>query len=638
MRILWFKRPLFLLISILAVAGSSTAANLAEINCSNPVECYDIGMELLLEGSCNESLFAFENATKLNQSYSDAWVGKARALSCLGSYEEAIKNCDVALAFDSGNALAYALKAESFLALNRSEDARGVINEAILQNISDSSLWTLCGRIFSRMAMWDDALNCFQRATDLDTTNADAWYLSANIHDNLGEAEDALESYNQSVRYNTSNPDAWYRRGTALAALKRYEEAVDSFSETIALGPTNEDALSQKCQMLIMLDRNAEALECFNNLTELFPENSSAWMGKGFALYKLGRCNESLEANDRAIELGINSTEALIRKGDALLCIGLKDRSQEAYTDALEIDRHNGPALERMAYVLYLNGNCAAASTYAQRAIEKSSNPPARYARAFFILGNALNSSHQHERALEQYSVALEKTLTDTPLDPKADRIEMIWAKEKAYCHMGEHEHQQNIELNRSDFQSALKCIDAVIESNESDDDAWLAKGMIYYKLWQYTKAEECFNKLLEDNLSNLAAAEMKAKVNAEKHPHIILTDFAHSGIDLNIDIWKFWDWRPSESCEIEFKNMADVDGAAVVSIWTVPTPHIKRTLLATFEVPVNGNDTNAVDNAVKIPFDAFVDFPSDPMSAINFIRDINPVELSCEYTVRGSA
>lgn len=639
MRILLFMRPLFLLIFTLAVVCPATAQNLTEMNCSNPVECYNLGTELLLEGSCNEALFAFENATRLNQSYSDAWVGKARALSCLGNYEDAIRNCDAALAFDPGIAQAYILKADALLALNRSEDARGVIDEAIKQNISDSMSWIECSQIFSRMDMSDDALKCLQRATELDPTSADAWYLKAKMLDNIGEYEDALESYNQSVRYNSSNSDAWYRRGLALAALKQYEEARDSFSEAIVLEPLNEDALYKRCQMLIMLDRNEEALECFTNLTEQIPENSSAWIGKGFALYKLGRCNESLEAYDKAIELGYGGAEALIGKGDALLCMGLRDKSQEAYAEALRKEGNNGPALERMAYILYLSGSCAASSTYAEQALENDSEPPARYARAFFVYGNALNSSHQHENALEQYTTAWEKTLTDSPLDPMMNRIEMLWAKERAYNHLGEHEHQQNITLNRSDFKNAIECLNNLLELNESDKEVLLVEqGMVYCKLWQYTKAEECLKNALSLDPANSTIAAMKAEVKAKRCPHIILANFTYSGIDLNIDVWHFWEWRPAEPFKVELENMADVDGIAVVSIWTVPTPHIQKKLLDTFEVPVTGNGQSVLDEVVKIPFDVFIDLPSNPVAALEFIRDLNPVELNYEYTVKGDA
>ncbi len=613
---------------------SSGQNNSTEIMCSNLEDCYNQGIELLSQGNCSEAYYALQTAITFNQTNSDAWVGKGRAAACMSNYSEAIKCCDAAMVWDKENAQAYVVKAEVLLEQNRTDEARSMMEDAVEKNISNPTLWIECGKVFSRMKMWEDAQKCFKRATDIDINNAEGWHLEAKALQRLGRFEDAILVYNQSVNINSSNVDAWLGRSQTLEALKLYAEAEKSYSKVLDLDPINENALFQKGLMLLLLKRNDEAMETLTNLTELAPNNAAAWMRKGLAYAKLSKCNESLAAYDKAIALEGNNTDAWIGRGDAQLCLGLVNQAQETYEAVLKKDRFNGPVQERIAQVHYLNGKYQAALTYVRESIDQDKIPPADYPRAWLTYAHALNATHQHDNAIKMYSIAEEKISHSTPLDPEIDLNDVEWARESTYLHRADDEYKNNLTLNRSDFAHARDYFENLTETNKSDMDALMMLGICNLKLWQFENAKKCFDEVLNIDPTNLTAAELMSEVNEERRPHIILVDFSNQGINFTSIIdnpWNILNWRPPESFRAELKNMADVEGIAELSIWTVPGSHVAELDIATFEVPINENDRTTFNENVNIPWGAFTDLPTDPYGILGVLNELIKVPLRCE-------
>lgn len=634
-RHLWAEIGLFM-VTIIISGGQSYMNNSTESLCSGLDDCYNQGMVLLSQGNCSEAYDALQRAVTYNQTNSNAWVGKGRAAACMNNFTEAIKCCEAAMVWDKENVQAYVVKAESLIAQNKSDEARAMMEDAIEKSISKPELWIECGKVFSRMEMWQDAQKCFNRATDINRDNVEGWYLEANALQRLGQFRDAILVYNQSVSVDPQNVDAWLGRSQTLAELRLYSEAEKSYSKVLDLDPTNKEALLKKGMMLLLLRRNEEAAKVLTNLTELDPNNATAWMNVGLALAKIGEFNESLTAYDNAISLDRNNTEAWMGRGDAQLNQGLINQSQETYEFIIKMDPHNGLALERMACVLNRNGNCRAALTYAEQSFRDDMIPQANYARSWFTYANALNATHQHDKAIEQYQNALEKVQTTSPLDPEIDLRDIEWARECAYIHRADHEYSNNLILNRSDYAHARYYFENLVEENESDTNAWVMLGICNLKLWQFDRAEDCFNQVLKVDPTNLTAAELMAWVDDERRPHIIGFDFSNEGIDFeSFDITKLFSWEPPENFQVELENMADVDGVAEVTIWTVTNSHVKQVRLNTFEVPVTKNSQTKYHEKVSIPRSAFKDWPQDLIGVYNFFDDINPVQLTFEVTVK---
>lgn len=625
-----------LLIAFISLSsGQRDENNSATILCSNLEDCYNQGLELLAQGNCSEAYDAMQSAIRFNQANSDAWVGKGRAAACMGNFSEALRCCDAAIAFDKENAQAYVVKAEVYLANNSTEDAREMIEDATEKNISNPLLWIDCGKVFSRMELWQDARKCFTRATNIRPDNAEGWYLQAYALQRLGNFEDAILAYNQSVEINASNEDAWLGRSQTLEALNRQLEAEESYSKVLDLDPTNQEALYKKGLMLVMLKRNEEAVQTLTNLTELAPGNEAAWIKLGHALAALNRYNESLAAYDSAAALNKSDTDVLIGRGDAQLRLGWANQAKETYEDIIRMNRRNGPAEERYAYLLNSKGQYNASLTHAGKAIEEDMVPKADYARAWFTYANALNATHRHGDAIEQYLISAEKVSSTSPLDPEIDLRKIEWARECVYLHRADHEYRDRRIIKRNDLTHARDYFQNLTERNDSDTDAWIMLGICNLKLWQFDRSEECFQRVLDIDPTNLSAAEWMTMVSNERQPHIFSVDFANNGIEIPGLQDLSLDWEPPEKFQATLENLADVDGIAELSIWTVANEHVRKMQLGTFEIQVKANSQKEFDDEVQIPWGAFIDPPQDIFGLIGFYQAINPVNLICEVTTR---
>jgi tetratricopeptide (TPR) repeat protein len=234
--------------------------------------------------------------------------------------------------------------------------------------------------------------------------------------------------------------------------------------------------------------------------------------------------------------------------------------------------------------------------------------------------------------------IAEEKAPSSTPLDPEIDLRELGWARESTYMHRADHEYRDELNRSRRDYSHAKDYFRTLTEKNESDTNAWMMQGVCNFKLWQFDKSEECFRRVLKNDPMNLTALDWMARVENERRPRIRLVDFSNGGIILPSFRDIKLDWKPPEKFQVTLENLADVDGIAEAIIWTNASSHIKRAKLDTFEFLVQKNSQNIFDGKVSIPWDAFMDPPKDPynpVSILDFYRAINPVKLTCEFTVK---
>ena len=71
------------------------------------VEAFNQGTTLLRSGQQREAIAYFDEAIRLNPSFSDAYTNRGSAYGNLGQHQRAIKDYDEAIRLNPGNAAAY---------------------------------------------------------------------------------------------------------------------------------------------------------------------------------------------------------------------------------------------------------------------------------------------------------------------------------------------------------------------------------------------------------------------------------------------------------------------------------------------------------------------------------------------------
>ena len=222
----------------------------------------------------NESLLSFERAIELNRSYSSAWSGKSYVLSIMERYDEAIEAYDASLEMDPQQPWVLVGKA--------------------------NALWKL-GRQNESMEAYDAAVD----AASEDVEKAFVWFERAHLFAEEGDYNETMKALERAIELAPEDKNFWINGGVLLSAhLGRYEEALIYFDKGLQIDPEDVDAWFSKGSVLLTMERYDDALTSLDEVTDLDPNRSEAWYKKGQALEALGRSDEADLAFERARELG----------------------------------------------------------------------------------------------------------------------------------------------------------------------------------------------------------------------------------------------------------------------------------------------------------------------------------------------
>ena len=287
--------------------------------------------------------------------------------------------------------------------------------------------------------------------------------LMVNCSSTWGEAYDA--SY-------------WLEKGDAFFAEDSYELALSSYDQAIETDPESFAAWSGKGQSLFQMGLFEEANNAFDRALEIYLASSEAWKDKGKALSELSRYNEAYEAQRKALDIDSENAEAWYEQGRALDLMGRGYGSIEAYSKALKIDPGNADAWYRKGEALLILGRYNESIQALDRALEID---PFN-AGAWSAKGWALQSLGEYNSSEKALAKSLEIDLMDADAwTVKGDALNGLGLEEE------------------SDFayNEALGIYDKITDRNSENADAWRRKGQVHYKLGEYGRAKDAFERAM---------------------------------------------------------------------------------------------------------------------------------------------
>jgi len=304
------------------------------------------GEQLMMNGSLEEALAAYERAIDLDHQNGEAWRYKALILRDQGEYDEAIAAFDRAIELDPQNTEAKVEKAGTLMVMGRQVEALAIFDELTAEVPEDpeerlwqSSAWRSKANVFAGQGLWNESLRAYDRAIELG----------------LGY-DDPLPLTFYGI---------WSNKGRVLKELGRYEEAVEACDT--ALNAYNETAgLTSPAMMLLggepwlwkaealeALGNGDEAFEAYKRAAEAFeletsayPEIAKFWKYKADALEGMGRHEEAAASYERAVgafedEIEDHADSSNVWRyqwmGEALEALGRDSEAEAAYARAREL-------------------------------------------------------------------------------------------------------------------------------------------------------------------------------------------------------------------------------------------------------------------------------------------------------------
>ena len=197
------------------IRRSNPHINLIEDKSSeNFYKAFIDGIRLLDQGKNKKALIAFEQLIAQKPDYTNAWFGKADALTALQLYPEAI--------------LAY--------------------ERVISIEPDDYASWYKKGNVLRKVNRKEEALQAYQTAIDLSGGFSEVWHNRGVILYDLNKDAEAISAYSLSLKANNlwggiARIDTQYALAATLYRAKRYSESLYAVEKVLKEQPTYQEAL-----------------------------------------------------------------------------------------------------------------------------------------------------------------------------------------------------------------------------------------------------------------------------------------------------------------------------------------------------------------------------------------------------------
>ncbi len=167
--------------------------------------------------------------------------------SQLERHEEAIVEYRKAIAADQNLADAYRGLANTFLSLDRPDEARPLLKTYIKlaeqQRIEEAPLLAanaLLGNMEREAGNYSQALAIDLRTIELDPENDSQVHIMANTYNNAGEAQSAIEIYSAAEQTMPSNAFISRSLGRILEAEGELERALEAYQRALSKEPDSD--------------------------------------------------------------------------------------------------------------------------------------------------------------------------------------------------------------------------------------------------------------------------------------------------------------------------------------------------------------------------------------------------------------
>lgn len=186
-------------------------------------------------------------------------VGEARAAAARGSFEEALRLCDQALADSPDDLPALTITAELCLMRGLKEKALPLLARATRLQPDHGGLQYMYGVALFQMDRTQTAVRALERATSLQPGNGQAWSALGASHQKLGHLQAALNAYEQATALEPGDADIWVNRSAAALRLKDWSGAEQATARALDISPGHRRALTYQAIALTELGRRSDA-------------------------------------------------------------------------------------------------------------------------------------------------------------------------------------------------------------------------------------------------------------------------------------------------------------------------------------------------------------------------------------------
>lgn len=457
------------------------------------VAAYEEGTQLMEQEKWDEAISAFAKATEIDNTFAEAFLGRADALRELKDYSAALQFYRQAENIDPKLPGIYLGRGISYRELGQIDMAINDFNNALDLDRNDPEVAANLGDLLvNRTQDPTNALRVLEKAVELDPTNAKAYRNRGWAHAQLRQFDEAEADMAQSVELKDDDFETYAMQANIYLFQDKPEKllnAIDALSKAIENYKNREkqESTDPKSYVQGYLLRSDAYLKLANN-----PKTSEAKRNEYY--------NKVIADADSVLEEMSDqypiSGQALYRKGVAERMQGMYGEAIKAFTDAIQ----QLPAGDAGSY---------AAEAYLKRGICWHMQGENRLARGDFQQAAAIDYADPLPHMWIGFTFAEEKDYR-AAIDAYGEAISRNPNFSLPYINRGL-AYVQLGEYNRAadNFNEAIR-----VEPNNADN--FLKRGLVYMKLEEFEKAYNSFHLATLNDDENAKAFEAAAKALRE--------------------------------------------------------------------------------------------------------------------------
>ncbi|MBI1183662.1 tetratricopeptide repeat protein [bacterium] len=210
----------------------------------NPLIWTRLGKAYLEQKDYETALKYFNQAIAFNQSYADAYIGRAVVYASKNNMEQALLSMQTAIDFAPDNLNAMLKMAEWQLA-DSNEMAIQYYNNAVMIDSSLAEHYFLRARAHEKFNHFEEARSDYEKAISMSPETMQYHFSLAYLYFQYADFKEALNEFSNCINLNESDADAWLGRALCEKELGLKAEARYSLEKMLEINPDDADALRE---------------------------------------------------------------------------------------------------------------------------------------------------------------------------------------------------------------------------------------------------------------------------------------------------------------------------------------------------------------------------------------------------------
>lgn len=218
-------------------------------------------------------------------------IRKADVLLALRRYTEALDTLEQAELLDNTDSSLYILRTEACLALDRQEEAAGLLESAVDRFEGEERLEMLfeLADVYDDYENFEKVFDCLVLILKQDPNNEEALYKICFWTDFTGRNEESIRLHQEIIDEYPFNELAWFNLGAAYQGLKLYEKSIDAYQYAVAIDEKFDYAYRNMGDAYIRLRKYKDAIEVLEKVLELSRPEAVIYEAIGHCFDKIGQ-------------------------------------------------------------------------------------------------------------------------------------------------------------------------------------------------------------------------------------------------------------------------------------------------------------------------------------------------------------